>query len=311
MIVWQGQIIALAFAPVLAPAPGFTVNMKESLVPLHPAIATNRVAVITGGASGIGLAVGQRLAAQGMRVCLADRDEDALVQAMESLEGEAFGQVTDVSSLEDVERLKEVVLERYGEVALLMNNAGTGGGGGAWQRYAGWQKVLGVNLWGVINGLQTFTQLMIDQGTPCAIINTGSKQGITNPPGDAAYNVSKAGIRSVTESLAHELHATTECHVSAHLLVPGFTFTGLIKARIAEKPPAAWTPEQVADELLRRMSLGEFYVICPDNDVTAELDNARMQWNMDDLIHNRPALSRWHADYKDEYEAYIRSVLDH
>ncbi len=276
---------------------------------MHPAIQQDRVAVISGGASGIGLAVAQRLAAAGMRICLADRDEEALDAAVASLRTEAFGQVTDVANLEDVQRLRAAVIDRYGEVAFLMNNAGVGGGGGAFKRYEGWQKVLGVNLWGVINGLQTFVEDMIAQGTPCAVVNTGSKQGITNPPGDAAYNVSKAGVRSVTESLAHELRSIDGCQVTAHLLVPGFTYTGLIKARIPEKPPAAWTPEQVADELLTRMDSGDFYVICPDNDVSVEMDNARMQWNLDDVVRNRPALSRWHDDYKEEFDAFMAEQL--
>ncbi len=276
---------------------------------MHPAIQQDRVAVITGGASGIGLAVAQRLAAAGMRICLADRDEERLHAAVTTIDGEVFGQVTDVASLQDVQRLKAAVIDRYGEVAFLMNNAGVGGGGGAFKRYDGWQKVLGVNLWGVINGLQTFVADMIAQGSPCAVVNTGSKQGITNPPGDAAYNVSKAGVRSVTESLAHELRNIDGCQVTAHLLVPGFTYTGMIKAHVPEQPPAAWSPEQVADELLTRVSAGDFYVICPDNDVTPAMDNARMQWNLDDVIYNRPALSRWHEDYKSQFDQFMTERL--
>jgi len=276
----------------------------------HPALAPGRAAVITGGASGIGLATARKLSAAGMRVCIADRDEDALQSTLADLGGDSFGRVTDVSSSEDVERLRDEVIEHFGEVAFLMNNAGTGGGGGAWQRYDGWQKVLGVNLWGVIHGLQTFTQLMIGQGTPCAIVNTGSKQGITNPPGDAAYNVSKAGVRSLTESLAHELRSVEGCQVTAHLLVPGFTYTGMIKAHVPQKPAAAWTPEQVADELLERMGNGDFYIICPDNDVTRAMDKARIQWNTEDLVQNRPALSRWHAGFENQFNAYMQRALE-
>jgi NAD(P)-dependent dehydrogenase (short-subunit alcohol dehydrogenase family) len=274
----------------------------------HPAIAEGRVAVITGGASGIGLATARRLQQAGMRICLADRDTAALAAARAELGDDVLTVPTDVAQLADVKALRERVLEAFGEVAVLMNNAGTGGGGGAWTGYEGWQRVVGVNLWGVVHGLQVFTQGMIDQGSPCAIVNTGSKQGITNPPGDAAYNVSKAGVRSVTESLAHELRALDGCQVTAHLLVPGFTYTGLTRRRLPEKPPAAWAPEQVADELLRRMGQGDFYVICPDNDVTTAMDNARLQWNTDDIIRNRPALSRWHPDYADAFAAYMQDV---
>ena len=266
----------------------------------HPALTAGRAAVITGGASGIGLAVAQRLSGLGMKVCIADRDEEQLAQALATLDNSVSGECVDVSQMADVERLRDRVYERFGDIAFLMNNAGTGGGGGAWQRYDGWQRVLGVNLWGVIHGLQCFVEPMLEQNSPAAIVNTGSKQGITNPPGDAAYNLSKAGVRSLTESLSHELRNTEGCQISAHLLVPGFTYTGLIKRHIPEKPDAAWLPEQVADELLERMAADDFYILCPDNDVTVAMDHSRLQWNTDDVANNRPALSRWHAEYADE-----------
>ena len=276
----------------------------------HPAIAAGRVALITGGASGIGLAFAQKLAALDMRVCIVDCDKEQLAKALPTLGETASAECVNVSELAEVEQLRDRVFERYGEVALLMNNAGTGGGGGAWTRYSGWQKVLGVNLWGVINGLQCFVEPMLEQNSPCAIVNTGSKQGITNPPGDAAYNLSKAGVRSLTESLAHELRNAPGAQISAHLLIPGFTYTGLIKRHIPEKPDAAWLPEQVADELLKGMAAGDFYILCPDNDVSVAMDRARLQWNTDDVKSNRPALSRWHTDYSADYERFIAQSTD-
>jgi short-subunit dehydrogenase len=164
---------------------------------------------------------------------------------------------------------------------------------------------MAVNLWGVINGVHAFTEAMIAQGTDAAIINTGSKQGITNPPGDAAYNVTKAGIKSLTESLAFQLGNIEGCRVSAHLLVPGFTYTGISAQRPEGKPAAAWTSEQVVDEMLAGLGRGDFYILCPDNDVTRAMDEKRMQWAVDDLIKNRPALSRWRAEYKDEFAAWM------
>jgi NAD(P)-dependent dehydrogenase (short-subunit alcohol dehydrogenase family) len=278
----------------------------------HPVLSAKRTAVITGGASGIGLATAERLAAIGLNVCIADRDEEALGVASEGLAkrvasgADAILAVrTDVARLESVEALRDAVLGRFGEVALLMNNAGTGGGGNPWQNFEGWQRVLGVNLWGVVHGLQTFTQGMIDQGTPCAIVNTGSKQGITNPPGDAAYNVSKAGIKSLTESLAHELRSIEGCRVTAHLLVPGFTYTGMVKGFLQERPPSAWLPEQVADHLLAAIDRGDFYALCPDNDVTPEIDRRRIEWAASDLTMNRPALSRWHPDFEARFAAFM------
>ncbi len=283
----------------------------------HPALASGRTAVITGGASGIGLSVAEKLAARGMNVCLADLDEEALAAAAEAVTRAAPGgadavltAATNVARLESVEALRDAVLERFGEVAVLMNNAGTGGGGGPWQNPEGWTRVIGVNLFGVVHGLQAFTQAMIDQGTPCAIVNTGSKQGITNPPGDAAYNVSKAGIKSLTESLAHQLRATEGCQVTAHLLVPGFTYTGMVRRFLKEKPPSAWLPEEVADFLLAGLDRGHFYLICPDNEVTEEMDRRRIEWAAGDLTENRPALSRWHPDWADRFAAFMDEDRD-
>jgi len=279
----------------------------------HPAIAPGRVAVITGGAGGIGLAAARRFAALGMRICLADTNAQALADARTEIEGIARNGTADVMAVSldvgdanAVQALKVQAYARFGEVAVLMNNAGIGGGGGAWDHPDRWRRLMQVNLWGVINGLQTFTPAMIEQKTPCAIVNTGSKQGITNPPGDAAYNVTKAAVKSLTESLAHQLRNTEGAAISAHLLIPGFTFTGISGPR-PEKPPGAWTADQVADEMLSGMARGDFYILCPDNDVTRAMDEKRIRWMADDLILNRPALSRWHPDYKAEFEAFLDS----
>jgi NAD(P)-dependent dehydrogenase (short-subunit alcohol dehydrogenase family) len=277
----------------------------------HPAIQAGNVAVITGGASGIGLAVAENLVKKGLKVCLADRDESALEEAKTNLNEISasccVARMTDVSKIEDLEGLKQFVGDELGTVSFLMNNAGVGGGGrSAYQDLDGWRRILDVNLFGVVNGLQTFLPEMIASGQPGIVVNTGSKQGITNPPGGAAYNVSKAGIRAVTEHLAHELRNIEGCEVTAHLLVPGFTYTGMIRQFINTKPPAAWVSSQVADFLFEKLSAGEFYVICPDNDVTPELDAGRMRWNTEDIIQNRPALSRWHPDYADQFAAHMK-----
>jgi NAD(P)-dependent dehydrogenase (short-subunit alcohol dehydrogenase family) len=240
----------------------------------------------------------------GMRVCLADLSTDALEKAAATIDGPAVITVpTDVGNPAAVEHLRDAVYAAFGEVAVLMNNAGTSPGGGPFDSPDGWRRVLNVNLFGVINGVQSFTQAMIDQRTPCAIINTGSKQGITCPPGDTAYNVSKAGVKVLTEGLAHALRNTPDCRISAHLLVPGSTFTGMTKSKV--RPPGAWMPEQVIDFLLAGMAAGDFYILCPDNDVTREIDNRRILWAAEDIVRNRPPLSRWHPNYKEEFAAYL------
>jgi hypothetical protein len=276
----------------------------------HPALTPGRVAVITGGASGIGLAAGRRFAELGLDVWLADRDKDALTQAGEQIRAEfptvtITTQPTDVSRYEEVEALKIAVSDHYPNVAVLMNNAGVGGGGSAIEHLDAWRRVLGVNLMGVLHGVQAFAPDMIAAGKAGLIINTGSKQGITAPPGDTAYNVSKAGIKALTEGLQHSLRNTPACQVSAHLLVPGSTFTGMTSRGRTEKPPGAWTPEQVVDFMLAGIEAGDFYILCPDNDVTRAMDNARMEWAMGDLIEGRPPLSRWHDDYKDAFAAFL------
>ncbi len=274
----------------------------------HPALTAGRVAVITDAASGIGLAAARRFASLGMKVCLADLSEEALKSAAGEIgAADVLTVATDVSKLESIQALKDKVYATFGEVAVLMNNAGTAPGGGPWDHIERWRRVLEVNLWGVINGVQTFAPAMLAQQTPGAIVNTGSKQGITCPPGDTAYNVSKAGVKVLTEALAHGLRNEEGARISAHLLVPGSTFTGMTSHGRSEKPAGAWTPDQVIDMLVEGMGRGDFYIICPDNEVTRETDNRRMQWAMGDIVENRPALSRWHPDHKDAFEKFLKA----
>ncbi len=272
----------------------------------HPALAEGNVAVITGGADGIGLASARYYRSLGMEVCIADVDAGKLASAATDL-GAVLAVQTDVSNRTEVEQLRERAYERFGRVDVLMNNAGVSRRCSSWGDYDAWRSVIDTNLWGVINGVHVFTPAMVAQGTPGLIINTGSKQGITTPPGNPAYNVSKAGVKAVTEALQHELRNTGGCRVSAHLLVPGFTYTGMIKSFLPEQPESAWSPGQVVAFMVESLAAGDFYIVCPDNEVTREMDNRRMAWAMGDLIENRPPLSRWHPDYQAAFEEFMRA----
>ncbi|WP_213979462.1 SDR family NAD(P)-dependent oxidoreductase [Sphingomonas sp. dw_22] len=267
------------------------------------AIAPGHVAVVTGAARGIGLAAARRFAAEGMRVCLVDK-APAVAEAAAAIGPEAASFLVDVSDRAAVESLAGEVRARFGPVSVLMNNAAIHGGADALSSPDIWDSVIGINLMGVVHGVQAFVPAMIDGGKPGLVINTGSKQGITQPPGNTAYNVSKSAVKALTEGLAHSLLEKTGGRIGAHLLIPGFTFTGMTRSG-GEKPAGAWTAEQVIDFMMERMAAGDFYILCPDNEVTRDLDEKRMAWTMGDVIENRPALSRWHPKYREAFAAFM------
>ena len=281
------------------------------MINLQEIVKPGNVAVITGGASGIGLAAAKYFSKAGMSVVIADLGGEKLAAARAALE-ETGGQEhvmaieTDVSRKEELDALERAVIQRFGRVHILMNNAGIGPETSIFSAQADWDNLLGVNLFGVVNGTRTFGPHMIGHGEPGLIINTGSKQGITTPPGNPAYNVSKAGVKVFTEALQHELRNTAGCKISAHLLIPGFVFTGLTKGDRAEKPAAAWTPEQTVEFMIESLGRNDFYILCPDNDVPRALDERRMIWAAGDIVENRPPLSRWHPDYADRFKAFLQ-----
>lgn len=303
-------------------------------------------AVITGGASGIGLALAAKCLASGMHVLVADKDAASLAATPKhasKLAGKLYGsdgtsgsvttQTLDVANLEDWAGLRSAVEDSNGplkgRINLLVLNAGVGGKT-PWIDVASFHKILDVNLWGVIHGIATLLPAVQSTAATAndapttattSIVITGSKQGITNPPGTSpAYNASKAAVRALAEQLAYDLSKEDKANqpkTSVHLLVPGWTFTGLsgndpIKQhgedldQRPKKPEGAWWPEQVVDYLLEAMKANKFYVICPDNDVTEDMDKKRILWSAGDITEGREPLSRWRPGYKDAVDAWMK-----
>lgn len=278
----------------------------------HPALTSDSVAVVAGGAAGIGLAAAAEFARLNMRVALADLDARRLDAAADTLRAagaaEVMTSVTDVADRAAVAAFEAAVAERFGGTDILMNNAGIQPGTDVLGPAETWERLLAVNLWGVVHGTQVFAPRMLERGRPGMIVNTGSKQGITTPPGNPAYNTSKAAVKAFTEALAHDLRNREGARLTAHLLIPGFVWTDLTRGGRTEKPEAAWTPGQTAAFMMDSLNRGDFYILCPDNDVPRALDEKRMAWAIGDIIENRPALSRWHPDWEAAYADFVRGA---
>jgi len=289
--------------------------------PMSSPFVKGGIAVITGAANGIGRATARRCSKAGLRVVLADVDA-AVVDVAATLEN-ASGHVVDVSDAAAVAAFAQKVLAEQGPPTFLMCNAGvarSGGSalGGSMGTFA---KVMSINYMGAVQVCDAFLPAMIEAGKPATVVNTGSKQGITKPPGNVAYNASKAALNAFTEGLQHELRSKEGCQVSAHLLVPGWVNTAImLNSKKADDPavdpasvffhedkPAAgaWMPEQVVEYMEAHLAKGTFYIICPDNETSEHTDNLRMTWAMQDYTLRRPPLSRWHPDHKDPFAAYI------
>jgi len=279
---------------------------------MHQAIQDGNVAVITGGASGIGLAAARHLASKGLSVCIADLPGEALEKARDLLlaDGVPASKVAaiaaDVGDASQIQAMEARVTAEFGVVNVLMNNAGMQPGSSIFDTEDNWRRIIDVNMWGIIRGSQIFAPGMIASGKPGLIINTGSKQGITTPPGDPSYNVSKAGVKVFTEALQHELRNMPDCQVEARLFIPGFVFTPLTAHGRTEKPGGAWTPEQTVAFLFESVDRGDFYILCPDNEVDRATDEKRIIWAAGDIAENRPPLSRWHPDFGDAFRDWLK-----
>jgi NAD(P)-dependent dehydrogenase (short-subunit alcohol dehydrogenase family) len=276
------------------------------------AFVKDGIAVITGGASGIGRAAVRRAAEAGMKVAIVDVNAHKLA-ALRAEIGQAVGadnvlaEIVDVADHAAMAALAQVVEARWGAPTLLMNNAAafvSGGAGGILDPNENWHRLLMVNVMGPVNGVQAFLPGMLAAGREALIVNTGSKQGLTNPPGNPAYNTTKAAVNAYTQNLARDLRERPGGKVSAHLLIPGWTTTG-----DAEHRPGAWLPEQVIGYMAERLAAGAFFILCPDDETPAAVDHKRILWNAFDIILDRPALSRWHEDYREAFGQFMGKDL--
>jgi NAD(P)-dependent dehydrogenase (short-subunit alcohol dehydrogenase family) len=266
-----------------------------------------KVAVVTGGANGIGRALVDRFAADGMKVVVADVEPgalDATARELGARGADVLAVRTDVSKPEDVEALARETLARFGKVHVLCNNAGVSVGGPMWEHtLADWQWVLGVNLWGVIHGIRTFVPIMLRQGEPAHVVNTASLAGLSSNPFLGVYNVTKHGVVTLSETLAQEL-AMLGAPVNVSVLCPGFVRTGIadshrnrpadfadgadrlrpeafeqtIRAAIAGGLP----PSEVADLVAAAIREERFYVL-PHPEIT----KARVQTRLEDILEGR------------------------
>jgi NAD(P)-dependent dehydrogenase (short-subunit alcohol dehydrogenase family) len=216
----------------------------------------DRVAVITGSASGIGLAMAKRFAREGMKLVLADIEEDSLRRVEQEFRKAGVPVLairTDVSRSHDVERLAEKTLATFGAVHVVCNNAGVAPGGAVWEStVADWEWVLGVNVWGVIHGVRVFVPIMLRQDTPCHVVNTASVAGMLSVPGMGIYCVSKHAVVTLSECLHHDL-AARGSKIGVSLLCPAFVPTGILDSErnrpaLLRNPSRARTPEDQARE---------------------------------------------------------------
>ncbi|KAK9477234.1 hypothetical protein V1514DRAFT_334592 [Lipomyces japonicus] len=294
---------------------------------------------ITGSASGIGASIARLYASKGYNLVLSDHAADLLSQTSSLIQSrfpsvQILTKQADVSNVADLVALKDAALARFDSIDVVVLNAGVHGDykvadqqGGWWGNPQAIKQLYDVNLFGVINGIHAFLPSLRTQ-TPQSsssslvhkrIVITGSKQGITNPPGNPAYNSSKAAIRYLAEQLSFELKDEL---VNVHLLVPGWTFTGIVGGPVGAvfdqqdnnehdgatttltKPAGAWTSDQVAEYLQAGIEREEFYIICPDNETSEQTDQVRMAWTAGDLTSRRPPLSRWRPEFKQEFEKF-------
>jgi short-subunit dehydrogenase len=221
----------------------------------------DKIAVITGAASGIGRCLAARCAQEGMKVVLADIEKNALIRAEADMKAQGFpvlSVVTDVSKAADIENLARHTLHTFGAVHLLCNNAGVGKAGTIWETSAAdWAWHINVNLWGVIHGIRTFVPIMLEQDTECHILNTSSVTGIVAYPGLGIYQATKAGIVSLSETLYLEL-LLHKAKIGVSVLCPGLVNTQIWDSernRLAQQPEQSYEVVENPDDQARKEGL--------------------------------------------------------
>lgn len=292
----------------------FTIfTMESGLLPAT--FRKGATALITGAASGIGLATAQRCYSHGMNLVLVDNNATALSQATAKFPSDGRNTTTsshilDVSSFDAWRQLVPKIESQFPDgIDFLMLNAGAGirpnGDKGAWEDPTYFERTFAINTMGYTNGIVALLKMVTrNKDASRTIVMTGSKQGITNPPGNPAYNASKAAVRSIAEHLSFDLDKAAP-NVSVHLLIPGWTYTGFNAGHFKEKPAGAWTSEQVVDFMMEKMAEKKFYILCPDNEVLEEIDRKRILWSTGDILEGRPPLSRWREEWKEEAKREI------
>ncbi len=211
-----------------------------------------KVAVITGAASGIGRAIAERCVSEGMNAVLADVDEASLARAeseLKALGGDVLAVRTDVARRKDVEQLARQTLDAFGQVHLLVNNAGVGAGGSAWEAtWNDWDWVIGVNLWGVIHGVKVFTPLMLKQNVECHIVNTSSAAGLLVGGGSAPYATTKHAVVALSESLYLALEQRKSL-VKVSVLCPGLVRTNIADSELHRPSDLKNEPVEMSAEM--------------------------------------------------------------
>lgn len=267
----------------------------------------DKVAVITGAASGIGRALADRCVQEGMKAVLADVEAEPLATAEASLKASGatvLAVQTDVSQVRDVEALAQKTMEAFGAVHLLCNNAGVGTEAAVWEStLAEWEWIVGVNLWGVVHGVRVFVPLMLAQDAECHIVNTASTAGLISGPGLGAYKVTKHGVVTLSETLHHEL-AERGAKVKVSVLCPGIVNTRIMESArnrpgdlaptgprgpaseerweaLRRLVPAGMPAAQVADAVFEALRKDRFYIL------THPEGKEAVRTRMEDILQER------------------------